>query len=51
MQKRVMVLLKNDAQSRYQQLLELYLLFQRVPKALLAAYIGVSRETLSRLHV
>jgi CRP-like cAMP-binding protein len=52
MQKRVMALLKNDAQSRYQQLLEQYpTLFQRVPKALIAAYIGVSRETLSRLHI
>ncbi|QHS62235.1 Crp/Fnr family transcriptional regulator [Chitinophaga agri] len=51
MQNRVMALLKNDAQSRYQQLLNQYpTLFQRVPKALIAAYLGVSRETLSRLH-
>lgn len=52
MQKRVMALLKNDAQSRYKQLLEQYpSLIQRVPKALIAAYIGVSRETLSRLQL
>jgi CRP-like cAMP-binding protein len=51
MQKRVMALLKNDAHARYQQLLEQYpSLFQRVPKSLIAAYIGVSRETLSRLQ-
>jgi CRP/FNR family cyclic AMP-dependent transcriptional regulator len=49
-QKRIMALLQNDAQSRYQQLLEQYpSLFQRVPKTLIAAYLGVSRETLSRL--
>lgn len=52
MQNRVMALLKNDAQSRYQQLLNQYpTLFQRVPKAMIAAYLGVSRETLSRLQV
>lgn len=52
MQKRVMALLKNDAQSRYKQLLDQYpSLTQRVPKALIAAYIGVSRETLSRLQL
>jgi CRP/FNR family transcriptional regulator, cyclic AMP receptor protein len=51
-QKRIMALLQNDAQSRYQQLLEQYpSLFQRVPKAQIAAYLGVSRETLSRLRI
>jgi len=51
-QKRIMALLQNDAQSRYQQLLEQYpSLFQRVPKAQIAAYLGVTRETLSRLRI
>jgi CRP-like cAMP-binding protein len=49
LQQRVLSLLNNDAQSRYNQLLVQYpSLFQRVPKALIAAYLGVSRETLSR---
>ncbi len=52
LQKRVMALLKNDAQSRYRELFEQYpSLFQRIPKSLVAAYLGVTRETLSRLSV
>ncbi|MFX1706805.1 Crp/Fnr family transcriptional regulator [Chitinophaga sp. CC14] len=48
-QQRILSLLNNDAQSRYEQLLAQYpSLFQRVPKTLIAAYLGVSRETLSR---
>lgn len=51
LQNRVLTLLKNTAQERYELLLEQYpQLFQRVPKKLLAAYLGVSRETLSRFH-
>ena len=49
LQKRILSLLTNSAQQRYEQLLASYPeLFQRVPKTLLAAYLGVSRETLSR---
>lgn len=49
LQQRILSLLNNDARSRYEQLLTQYpQLFQRVPKALIAAYLGVSRETLSR---
>lgn len=49
LQKRILSLLNDDAHARYTQLLEQYpLLAQRLPKTLLAAYLGVSRETLSR---
>jgi CRP-like cAMP-binding protein len=48
-QQRILSLLSNDAQSRYELLLAQYpKLFQRVPKSMIAAYLGVSRETLSR---
>ena len=50
LQNRILSLLKNSAKERYDLLLEQYPhLFQRVPKKLIAAYLGVSRETLSRL--
>ncbi|WP_348637316.1 hypothetical protein [Aquimarina sp. 2201CG14-23] len=50
LQKRILSLLKNSAKERYDLLLEQYpQLFQRVSKKLIASYLGVSRETLSRL--
>ena len=50
LQKRVLSLLKNSAKERYELLLSQYpQLFQRVSKTLIAHYLGLSRETLSRL--
>ncbi|WP_276166693.1 Crp/Fnr family transcriptional regulator [Zobellia alginiliquefaciens] len=50
LQNRVLSFLTSNATERYEQLLKQHpVLFQRVPKTLLASYLGVSRETLSRL--
>lgn len=49
-QQRILSLLTTNAKERYEQLLKQHpALFQRVSKTLLASYLGVSRETLSRL--
>jgi len=49
-QQRILSLLSSNARERYEQLLKRYpTLSQRVSKTLLASYLGVSRETLSRL--
>jgi CRP-like cAMP-binding protein len=50
-QKRLLSFMNNDVKYRYEELLKLYPeLYNIVPKSLIAAYLGVSRETLSRLH-
>lgn len=51
MQKRVLSMMKNSAKEKYELLLEQYPeLSQRVSKTMIAHYLGVSRETLSRLQ-
>ncbi len=50
-QKRLLSFMNNDTKHRYEELLALYpQLYNLVPKHLIAAYLGVSRETLSRLY-
>lgn len=50
LQKRILCFLSSNANDRYHNLLTVYPgLIQRVPKAMIASYLGVTRETLSRL--
>lgn len=49
-QQRILSFLTSNAKERSEKLLQRYpALFQRVPKNLLASYLGISRETLSRI--
>jgi CRP-like cAMP-binding protein len=49
LQKRILSMLRSNGRDRYEQLLKDYpTLLQRIPKTLIAAYLGISRETLSR---
>ena len=49
-QQRILSLLKDSAKERYERLLNQYpRLLQRIPKSQVALYLGVSRETLSRI--
>jgi len=51
LQQRVLSLLSNNPQQRYKEFAELYPdLMQKIPKKYIAEYLGVSRETLSRLY-
>src|SRR5262245_15807895 len=51
LQKRILSLMNSDAKHRYEDLMNQHpQLYNIVPKHLIAAYLGVSRETLSRLH-
>jgi CRP-like cAMP-binding protein len=50
-QKRLLSFMNNNTRLRYEELLKMYpQLYNIVPKQLIAAYLGVSRETLSRLY-
>ena len=50
-QQRIVELISANAKERYVKLLNRYpQLFQRVPHTLIASYLGVTRETLSRLQ-
>ena len=50
-QKRLLSIMNNNVRCRYEELLRQYpQLYDIVPKNQIAAYLGVSRETLSRLY-
>ncbi|MEO8533921.1 MAG: Crp/Fnr family transcriptional regulator [Flavobacterium sp.] len=50
LQRRILSLMSFPAEERYLEFISLYPSLQkRLPKALIASYLGISRETLSRL--
>lgn len=51
LQQRIKLLLSGTALQRYEEFTKLYPdLLQQIPKKLIAEYLGISRETLSRLY-
>ncbi|MFV8338627.1 Crp/Fnr family transcriptional regulator [Flavobacterium sp. LB3P21] len=50
LQNRILSLMSKNSEERYMQFIQLYPdLIHRIPKTLIASYLGISRETLSRL--
>jgi CRP-like cAMP-binding protein len=50
-QNRILSLLKHKPREKYEHFQQLYpSLLQRIPKSVLCLYLGISRETLSRLY-
>ena len=50
LQQRILSLMSQKSDERYLQFVELYPnLIHRIPKTLIASYLGISRETLSRM--
>ena len=51
LQRRIISLLASTPQQRYEEFCRLYpQMLQKIPKKYIAEYLGVSRETLSRLY-
>jgi CRP-like cAMP-binding protein len=51
LQRRIISLLSGTPQQRYEEFGQLYpSLMQQIPKKYIAEYLGVSRETLSRIY-
>lgn len=51
LQKRIQMMIMGSAKDRYEQFIRQYPHFvKRIPKTFIASYLGVSRETLSRLY-
>ncbi len=51
LQKRLQLLIMGSPKERFEQFIQQYpQLYNRVPKTIIASYVGVSRETISRLY-
>ncbi|WEK70411.1 MAG: Crp/Fnr family transcriptional regulator [Candidatus Chryseobacterium colombiense] len=51
LQNRILTLLSSSAKERYEKFVQEYpSLVQKLPKHILASYLGITRETLSRLY-
>uniref|UniRef100_UPI0035E3E297 Crp/Fnr family transcriptional regulator n=1 Tax=Empedobacter brevis TaxID=247 RepID=UPI0035E3E297 len=51
LQNRILSLLSSNAKERYEKFIQEYpSLVQKLPRHILASYLGVTRETLSRLY-